>query len=118
MTKAFESVFGGVTCLPGCFCMYRIKARKLRGGLTVGQGGGGGKGNRVNLTPLVMVTPTGIGMESPKIGEIDDAGDMKQEEDLDEWIPIVANPEIVQMYSKVTILCPYYNINLSYTALV
>ena len=21
--KAFESVFGGVTCLPGCFCMYR-----------------------------------------------------------------------------------------------
>lgn len=23
--KAFESVFGGVTCLPGCFCMYRIK---------------------------------------------------------------------------------------------
>lgn len=26
--KAFESVFGGVTCLPGCFCMYRIKARK------------------------------------------------------------------------------------------
>jgi chitin synthase len=27
-TKAFESVFGGVTCLPGCFCMYRIKAPK------------------------------------------------------------------------------------------
>ncbi|CCF50269.1 hypothetical protein NDA11_006698 [Ustilago hordei] len=26
--KAFESVFGGVTCLPGCFSMYRIKARK------------------------------------------------------------------------------------------
>ena len=25
--KAFESVFGGVTCLPGCFCMYRIKAK-------------------------------------------------------------------------------------------
>ncbi|KAJ3107082.1 hypothetical protein HDU96_008024 [Phlyctochytrium bullatum] len=24
--KAFESVFGGVTCLPGCFCMYRIKS--------------------------------------------------------------------------------------------
>ncbi|CAG8760461.1 17681_t:CDS:2, partial [Racocetra fulgida] len=24
----FESVFGGVTCLPGCFCMYRLKARK------------------------------------------------------------------------------------------
>ncbi|KAK4689436.1 chitin synthase, partial [Tremellales sp. Uapishka_1] len=28
LTKAFESVFGGVTCLPGCFSMYRIKARK------------------------------------------------------------------------------------------
>ncbi|KAI8820276.1 chitin synthase-domain-containing protein [Fimicolochytrium jonesii] len=26
--KAFESVFGGVTCLPGCFCMYRIRAHK------------------------------------------------------------------------------------------
>jgi len=26
--KAFESMFGGVTCLPGCFCMYRIKGRK------------------------------------------------------------------------------------------
>lgn len=28
MVKAFESVFGGVTCLPGCFSMYRIKSRK------------------------------------------------------------------------------------------
>ncbi|ESA44002.1 glycosyltransferase family 2 protein [Neurospora crassa] len=28
LAKAFESVFGGVTCLPGCFCMYRIKAPK------------------------------------------------------------------------------------------
>src|SRR3954464_7062913 len=28
--KGFESVFGGVTCLPGCFCMYRLKARKGR----------------------------------------------------------------------------------------
>lgn len=27
-SKAFESCFGGVTCLPGCFCMYRIKAPK------------------------------------------------------------------------------------------
>lgn len=27
-SKSFESVFGGVTCLPGCFCMYRIKAPK------------------------------------------------------------------------------------------
>ena len=28
MYKAFEAIFGGVTCLPGCFCMYRIKAPK------------------------------------------------------------------------------------------
>jgi chitin synthase len=28
LAKAFESVFGGVTCLPGCFCMYRIKTPK------------------------------------------------------------------------------------------
>ena len=28
LAKAFESVFGGVTCLPGCFSMYRLKARK------------------------------------------------------------------------------------------
>nr|CAG8546382.1 11076_t:CDS:2 [Entrophospora candida] len=26
--KGFESVFGGVTCLPGCFSMYRLKSRK------------------------------------------------------------------------------------------
>ena len=26
LAKSFESCFGGVTCLPGCFCMYRIKA--------------------------------------------------------------------------------------------
>ncbi|KAF8527564.1 glycosyltransferase family 2 protein [Hysterangium stoloniferum] len=28
LTKAFESMFGGVTCLPGCFSMYRVKAPK------------------------------------------------------------------------------------------
>ncbi|KAI1827981.1 glycosyltransferase family 2 protein [Xylaria intraflava] len=28
--KSFESMFGGVTCLPGCFCMYRIKAPKAQ----------------------------------------------------------------------------------------
>ncbi|CAM6031967.1 unnamed protein product, partial [Sphagnum compactum] len=28
LNKSFESVFGGVTCLPGCFCLYRIKAPK------------------------------------------------------------------------------------------
>jgi cellulose synthase/poly-beta-1,6-N-acetylglucosamine synthase-like glycosyltransferase len=26
--KAFESVFGGVTCLPGCFSMYRVRSQK------------------------------------------------------------------------------------------
>ena len=25
MSKPFESLFGCVTCLPGCFCMYRLK---------------------------------------------------------------------------------------------
>ncbi|KAF9356589.1 hypothetical protein BGX26_005048, partial [Mortierella sp. AD094] len=45
--KAFESVFGGVTCLPGCFCMYRIKAPKF-----------------------------------------------------DSWVPILANPEVIQEYNQ------------------
>ena len=26
LTKAFESLFGSVTCLPGCFSMYRVRA--------------------------------------------------------------------------------------------
>ncbi|KAI8386858.1 chitin synthase-domain-containing protein [Blakeslea trispora] len=25
LVKSFESLFGSVTCLPGCFCMYRIR---------------------------------------------------------------------------------------------
>ena len=33
--KAFESVFGGVTCLPGCFCMYRLKARGEKGWIPI-----------------------------------------------------------------------------------
>lgn len=32
LSKGFESVFGGVTCLPGCFSMYRLKARKQNDG--------------------------------------------------------------------------------------
>jgi chitin synthase len=32
LSKSFESVFGGVTCLPGCFCMYRIKSVKSNDG--------------------------------------------------------------------------------------
>ncbi|KIY50174.1 glycosyltransferase family 2 protein [Fistulina hepatica ATCC 64428] len=31
LAKAFESVFGGVTCLPGCFSMFRLKARRSTG---------------------------------------------------------------------------------------
>ncbi|GJJ70739.1 chitin synthase [Entomortierella parvispora] len=49
MSKAFETMFGGVTCLPGCFCMYRIKAPK---------------------------GPNGY------------------------WVPILANPDIVEHYSE------------------
>ncbi|OLY80580.1 Chitin synthase 8 [Smittium mucronatum] len=26
MAKSFESLFGTVTCLPGCFCLYRLKS--------------------------------------------------------------------------------------------
>ncbi|KAI5181135.1 chitin synthase [Nematocida sp. AWRm80] len=33
LTKGFESVFGTVTCLPGCFCMYKIKLER-EGGCT------------------------------------------------------------------------------------
>ncbi|KAJ3030661.1 UNVERIFIED_CONTAM: hypothetical protein HDU68_008296 [Siphonaria sp. JEL0065] len=32
--KAFESMFGGVTCLPGCFSMYRIRGDVLGPGET------------------------------------------------------------------------------------
>ncbi|RKO92904.1 chitin synthase-domain-containing protein, partial [Blyttiomyces helicus] len=35
LSKAFESVFGVVTCLPGCFSMYRIKAPKGSNGFFV-----------------------------------------------------------------------------------
>ncbi|KAI8895922.1 chitin synthase-domain-containing protein [Globomyces pollinis-pini] len=30
LSKSFESMFGAVTCLPGCFCMYRIKQTQKR----------------------------------------------------------------------------------------
>ncbi|CCM02263.1 uncharacterized protein FIBRA_04346 [Fibroporia radiculosa] len=49
MTKAFESTFGSVTCLPGCFSMYRIKAPKGDSGY---------------------------------------------------WVPILANPDIIEHYSE------------------
>lgn len=47
-SKAFESVFGSVTCLPGCFSIYRIKTPKGKDGF---------------------------------------------------WVPILANPDIVERYS-------------------
>eukprot|EP00835_Amoeboradix_gromovi_P003683 NODE_253_length_12805_cov_0.273413.p1 type:complete len:1341 gc:universal NODE_253_length_12805_cov_0.273413:7519-3497(-) len=28
LSKAFEHMFGSVTCLPGCFCMYRIRSNQ------------------------------------------------------------------------------------------
>ncbi|KAJ7039261.1 glycosyltransferase family 2 protein [Mycena alexandri] len=31
LAKSFESLFGGVSCLPGCFSMFRLKARKAAG---------------------------------------------------------------------------------------
>ena len=49
LAKNFESLFGGVTCLPGCFSAYRIKAPK------------GDKGY---------------------------------------WVPILANPDIIEEYSQ------------------
>ncbi|KAG9094709.1 Chitin synthase, class 3 [Ceratobasidium sp. UAMH 11750] len=35
LTKAFESMFGGVTCSPGCFSIYRIMAPKGQSGYWV-----------------------------------------------------------------------------------
>jgi len=49
MTEAFEFMFGGIICLPGCFNMYRIKA------------------------------PKG---------------------DTNDWVPVLANPDIVERYLK------------------
>ncbi|KAJ1812890.1 hypothetical protein LPJ75_003431, partial [Coemansia sp. RSA 2598] len=31
LTKAFESLFGSVSCLPGCFCMYRMRTAENMG---------------------------------------------------------------------------------------
>ncbi|KAI8985921.1 chitin synthase-domain-containing protein [Pilobolus umbonatus] len=35
LVKSFESLFGSVTCLPGCFCMYRIRTAGNRQPLIV-----------------------------------------------------------------------------------
>ncbi|KAI9489097.1 chitin synthase-domain-containing protein [Zychaea mexicana] len=35
LVKAFESLFGSVTCLPGCFCMYRVRTASKRQPLIV-----------------------------------------------------------------------------------
>ncbi len=42
--KAFESIFGGVTCLPGCFCMYRFRSTPLSERHGGASRGGDGKG--------------------------------------------------------------------------
>eukprot|EP00835_Amoeboradix_gromovi_P001253 NODE_54_length_26799_cov_0.554794.p1 type:complete len:1374 gc:universal NODE_54_length_26799_cov_0.554794:21572-17451(-) len=36
LSKAFESMFGSVTCLPGCFCMYRIRSPVIAAGSSTG----------------------------------------------------------------------------------
>ena len=46
--KAFESVFGGVTCLPGCFCMYRIKSTTTNTATTTTQS------SRGDFVPLLV----------------------------------------------------------------
>lgn len=61
LAKAFESVFGGVTCLPGCFCMYRIKSPK----------------------PLSL-----------------ENRDVVNPEQVCDWVPVLANPDIVADYSE------------------
>jgi chitin synthase len=38
LSKAFESVFGSVTCLPGCFCMYRIRSASGNNPLLISPG--------------------------------------------------------------------------------
>eukprot|EP00842_Homolaphlyctis_polyrhiza_P005775 jgi/Hompol1/6199/HPOL_001018-RA len=38
LAKAFESLFGTVTCLPGCFCMYRIRSPAKNAPLLVAPG--------------------------------------------------------------------------------
>ncbi|KAI9206842.1 chitin synthase-domain-containing protein [Polychytrium aggregatum] len=38
MAKAFESLFGSVTCLPGCFCMYRVRTPTNNMALLVSHG--------------------------------------------------------------------------------
>ena len=37
MAKAFESLFGSVTCLPGCFCMYRVRLANTNRPILVSQ---------------------------------------------------------------------------------
>lgn len=34
LAKAFESMFNSVTCLPGCFCMYRVRTSGVPGAKT------------------------------------------------------------------------------------
>ncbi|KAI8802768.1 chitin synthase-domain-containing protein [Cladochytrium replicatum] len=72
--KSFESVFGGVTCLPGCFCMYRIKVRKH--------------------PEMGMAWPSGHAAYPPPPKK------QQQQHIPEEWIPIVVNPDILDEYSE------------------
>lgn len=38
LSKAFESLFGSVTCLPGCFCIYRIRTSGKNTPVLIAQG--------------------------------------------------------------------------------
>ncbi|KAJ3362204.1 Chitin synthase, class 3 [Allomyces arbusculus] len=76
LAKAFESVFGGVTCLPGCFCAYRIKAPKgMAGTTTLGAGG----------ADYDAFSKSGFATGGGSSGH---------------WVPILANPDIVEEYSE------------------
>ncbi|KNE71091.1 hypothetical protein AMAG_20292 [Allomyces macrogynus ATCC 38327] len=72
LAKAFESVFGGVTCLPGCFCAYRIKAPKGMAGTTTL----GADYDAFSKTGFASGGSSG------------------------HWVPILANPDIVEEYSE------------------
>lgn len=75
LNKTFESVFGGVTCLPGCFCMYRIKITTNRQGM---------------LVPGASAAHSTV----PKPGKA-----LQESVDRNLCLPILANPFIINAYS-------------------
>lgn len=78
LNKTFESVFGGVTCLPGCFCMYRIKiVTNQRGELVSGPSRSQAVPTRPNNTRSILSSSI----------------------DKNLCLPILANPFIINAYS-------------------